>query len=209
LFFLQRGFSLVDELGFVFGVEMVSEFVVLAILISIPFLHEVDTESLVVLESHDEEITVGDSIVDGEAGGVTDSVSVWGQLGALQKDSTGLGVHLDGILSLLDDSRGALGNINLLTFSNCFEAINIFATDNVETLELGVDATFISDEVSHGFESVTISGHDNDLFFSRESTSDSGELSKCGHEDGLGGVSSGEILEEHHETAITGETTDT
>ena len=76
------------------------------------------------------------------------------------------------------------------------------------SLFIEFDTAFFSDEALHRYEGLTVGGHDNDLFFSGESASDSGELAEGRHEDGLVGKGTSELLLPHHETTISGDTSD-
>lgn len=172
-------------------------------------MHEVDSEPLIVLETHDEKVSTGDGIVYGESSLVADGISVWRQLGTFEEDSANLGVSSNSGFGLAYDARCALGNINFLTLGNGFKSINIFTADDNVSTALVVNSTLVSDEVVHRFEGLTVGGHNKDHFLFGVSTCDSGELSQSGHEHWLFGVGSGEFLIPHHESAVTGDSANT
>jgi hypothetical protein len=201
--------SSVNEFLLIAGVKFCAEFVVLTILITIPFFHEIDTESLVVLESHDEEISIGDGIINGESSCVTKSISIRRQFGAFEEDSTDLREFNELLLHLFDDLGSAKINRDLFAFSNSFKVGQVFDTYDMEAFVLVVNTTLISDDVSHGLEGFAVGSHDENLFGRTESTCDCGELGQSRHEDGLLGVCSSKSLEVHHESTISCESTDT
>jgi len=98
----------------VVSLEVVSVLVVF--LDTIPlFLPLVLSESGVVGEAVDEEIAVSDSIVDGEAGGVSDGIGVWRELGAFEEESTGFGEVNGSLLAEFDHTGFNLDGIDLFS----------------------------------------------------------------------------------------------
>lgn len=98
----------------VVSLEVVSVLVVF--LDTIPlFLPLVLSESRVVGEAVDEEIAVSDSIVDGEAGGVSDGIGVWRELGAFEEESTGFGEVNESLLAESDHTGFNLDSIDLFS----------------------------------------------------------------------------------------------
>jgi len=78
----------------------------------------------------------------------------------------------------------------------------------VVPLVLGINTALVTDEILHGFESSSVGSHDNDLLVFGESASDSGELGKGTHEDGLVSKSTSEGLLPHHEPTVSGDSMD-
>lgn len=94
--------------------EVVS--VLVLVLDTIPlFLPLVLSESRVVGEAVDEEITVRDSIVDRETGGVSDGIGVWRELGAFEEESTGLREVNESLLAESDHTGFNLDGIDLFS----------------------------------------------------------------------------------------------
>lgn len=178
--------------------------VLIVVLDTVPlFLPFVLSESWVIGETVNEEITSSDGIVDSEASGVTDSIGVWREFSALEEEGTGLGEILKSLFANLDHARFDFSGIDLSSNSNSFESRDILSTDDMVSGVLGIDTTLVTNEILHGLKSFSISSHDNDLFVSSEGASDSGELGESTHEDGLVSESSGKLLLPHHETTVT------
>jgi len=185
---------------------MLSEFVV--VLDTVPlFLPVVLSEFSVVEEAVHEEVTASDGIVDGEAGGVTDSIGVRRELSAFEKEGTDIGEVFNSLLAQGNHTGLNLSGINLASNSNSFESVNVLTTDDVVSFILGLDTTLLTDEVCHGLEGFTVGGHDNDLLVLVEGASDSGELSEGTHEHGLVSEGASEFLLPHHETTVTRDST--
>lgn len=204
---MLKSFGLVLELGFLVFGEMLS--VLVLVLDTVPlFLPFVLSESWVIGETVDEEITSSDGIVDGETGGVTDGIGVWRELSALEEEGTGSGEIFDSLNADGDHTGFNFLDIDLASDSDGFESGNVLSTNDMVSGVLGIDTTLVTDEILHGYESLSVGSHDNDLFVSSEGASDSGELGEGAHEDGLVSESSGEILLPHHETTVTGDSAD-
>jgi len=161
------------------------------------------SESYVIFERRNEEVAVGDRIKDGESCGMTKCISVGWEFSALEEDSLCVGVLSFNFQSFGNDAGLDFHCVDFTTDSNCFEAINIFAAYDNESFILGVNATFISNQIAHRFEGLAIGSHYNDLLVLCEGASDGGKLSQSRHEDGLFGVRTSQLLVPHHESTVT------
>jgi hypothetical protein len=167
------------------------------------------SESYIVFESCDEEVTVRDWIKHREACGMSDRISVWSKLSALKEETTGVGVFFDSLLGLSDNTRFDFLHVNLLTQFDSFKPLNIFATNKNVSLVMSVDTTFVSDQISHWLECFSIGSHDNDLLFLMKRTRNSWQLSQRRHKHWLLRIFPCQLLKPHHEPTISRNATDT
>jgi hypothetical protein len=86
----------VDELSFLCLGQVLTVFVAMMLLIPI-FLPIILSKSYIVFERCDEEVTVRDWIKHREACGMSDRIRVWSKLGALEKETTGVGVFFNNL----------------------------------------------------------------------------------------------------------------
>jgi len=169
--------SLVDKF-FLFGGSEVITVLVIGLL-TVPFvLPGLETEAMVVLATGNEEVAVGDGIIDGKASCGSQGIGVGRQFSAFHEESSGIGVLLNGGLGKSDHTWFDLLYIDLLTEGDSLEAWNILGTDDDISFLLSVNTALISDQVTHGFQSLAISGHDNDTLVLGESTGNGWELSQ-------------------------------
>jgi len=123
------------------------------------------SESRVVPEAVHEEVTCSDGVVDGESSGGSDGIRVWRELSALEEESTGSRVFVNGFLAEFNHSGLNLDGVDLASSNDSFESGNILGSIDLVSILVHLDTTLVLDEVVHGLKSDGRSSHDNNLFF--------------------------------------------
>lgn len=173
-------------------------------MLAVPFLLPgLEAEASVILTACNEEVAISDGVVDGQTSRSSNSIGVGGQLSALEEEGARIPVLLELGLAEGDDAGLHLLEIYFLAQSDSLESWYTASTNNNIAGLLSVNTALISNEITHGLESLAISSQHNDSFLRAVGAGDGGELGQGRHEDGLVSVLAGEGLEPHHESAVT------
>mmetsp|Transcript_21220 Transcript_21220/g.56646 ORF Transcript_21220/g.56646 Transcript_21220/m.56646 type:complete len:306 (-) Transcript_21220:485-1402(-) len=202
---LQR--CLIHHKGLLPGGEVATEGI--GLLFTIPFLLPlVQPHTRIVHPGTNEEIATCDGVIHRHVRCSPQSICVRRQFCTLQTNRPNFWVLPDGVHCCLHDARKDSHHVNLFALGDSIKTRNILKTDNDQTPVFGIDAAFISQQITHGLQCLPIGGEDCNLLLARRRTRHRGQMCQRGHENRLRCVPAGQPLKPHHETTIASDTTD-